>query len=165
MYMRTTYHLILLLLFVVLCIGKKLVQHWISFEIRWCLCGKKLVQHWISFEIRWCLWGRGGFNGLFLVTLVVVAAMGTVAAAAAAAATAIVAHFLAAFIVLAAGGASDVFFFCTTFSFLVWWFCWQGYLSFVVGHVWVIQGEGNLFGTFVNDESIVGHAGLFFGVK
>ena len=31
--------------------------------------------------------------------------------------------------------------------------------------VWVIQGEGDFFGTFVNDESIVGNASLFFGVE
>ena len=126
--MCTTLKLLLLLLFV-LCIGKKLIQHWISFE------------NW------WYLREGGGFNGLFLVTLVIVAAVATVTAAAAAAA-AIVALFLAAF--------------RTTFSYLVGWFCCQGYLSFVVGHVWVIQCKGDFIGAFVNDESIVGHASLFF---
>ena len=35
--------------------------------------------------------------------------------------------------------------------------CWKA--------IWVIQCEGDFFGAFVNDESIVGHASLFFCVK
>ena len=35
----------------------------------------------------------------------------------------------------------------------------------MIGHVWVIQCEGDLFGTFANDKSIVGNASLLFGVK
>ena len=31
--------------------------------------------------------------------------------------------------------------------------------------IWIIQGEGDLFGAFVNGNLVVGHAGLFFGVE
>ena len=41
----------------------------------------------------------------------------------------------------------------------------QCFLSFELGHLRVIQCIGDLIGTFVNDESIIGNASLFFGVE
>jgi hypothetical protein len=38
-------------------------------------------------------------------------------------------------------------------------------LSFGIGQFWVIQGERDLFGTFVNGKSIVGNGSLFLCVK
>ena len=49
--------------------------------------------------------------------------------------------------------------------------CWIRIVGTVFGGatcwktIWVIQCERDLFGAFVNDESIVGNASLFFGVK
>ena len=69
----------------------------------------------------------------------------------------------------------------TMFSFLLRWFFYmyvqvvrgvrgtllylQCFLSFELGHLRVIQCIGDLIGTFVNDESIIGNASLFFGVE
>ena len=65
--------------------------------------GNKLIQHWLSFELRLCRRGAGGrrLNGvLFVALVVVVAAVATVTAAFAA----VVAFFGTAFIVFTAAG-------------------------------------------------------------
>ena len=58
------------------------------------------------------------------------------------------------------------------FGVLFDWCCWQISIvsTVVVGAtcwktIWVIQDEGDLFRAFVNGESIVGDASLFFGVE
>ena len=75
-----------------------------SFFLFFVLCiGKKLIQHWLSYELWLCLRGGGRFNCVFfVVAFVVVAAVATVAAATAVAAS--IALFVTAFLTLTAGG-------------------------------------------------------------